>query len=321
MDMKNLGYACINMQLSYPTKWGNQPRGTVPITTNRSMIRRTYKAKGIEYASELSLLNVQDLERVIDWNEANGIKFYRMSSDIFPWASEHDVEDLPDFVQIAEVMKRCGDKAKQYGQRITTHPGPFNKLTSPKEQVVLNTIRDLEVHGQVFDLMGLPRTPYAKINIHVGAHYNDKQMAIGNFCRNFERLSESVRSRLTVENDDKASLYSTKELCDEIHSRIGIPVVHDFHHHVFCTGGLDQEEALLMAAMTWGDVKPVTHYSQSRSVEHNDPKIKPQAHSDSYWEPVNTYGLDVDVMLECKHKEVGLYKMRELINQNQLRAA
>ena len=321
MDMKNLGYACINMQLSYPTKWGNQPRGTVPITTNRSMIRRTYKAKGIEYASELSLLNVQDLERVIDWNEANGIKFYRMSSDIFPWASEHDVEDLPDFVQIAEVMKRCGDKAKQYGQRITTHPGPFNKLTSPKEQVVLNTIRDLEVHGQVFDLMGLPRTPYAKINIHVGAHYNDKQMAIGNFCRNFERLSESVRSRLTVENDDKASLYSTKELCDEIYSRIGIPVVHDFHHHIFCTGGLDQEEALLMAAMTWGDVRPVTHYSQSRAIEHDDPKIRPQAHSDSYWEPVNTYGLDVDVMLECKHKEIGLYKMKELISQEQVRAA
>ena len=321
MDMKNLGYACINMQLSYPTKWGNQPRGTVPITTNRSMIRRTYDAKGIEYASELSLLNVQDLERVIDWNEANGIKFYRMSSDIFPWASEHDVEDLPDFVQIAEVMKRCGDKAKQYGQRITTHPGPFNKLTSPKEQVVLNTIRDLEVHGQVFDLMGLPRTPYAKINIHVGAHYNDKQMAIGNFCRNFERLSESVRSRLTVENDDKASLYSTKELCDEIYSRIGIPVVHDFHHHIFCTGGLDQEEALLMAAMTWGDVRPVTHYSQSRAIEHDDPKIRPQAHSDSYWEPVNTYGLDVDVMLECKHKEIGLYKMKELISQEQVRAA
>lgn len=321
MDMKNLGYACINMQLSYPTKWGNQPRGTVPITTNRSMIRRTYNAKGIEYASELSLLNVQDLERIIDWNESNGIKFYRMSSDLFPWASEHNIVDLPDFDKIATILKRCGAKARQYGQRITTHPGPFNKLTSPKERVVLNTIKDLEIHGQIFDLMELPRTPYAKINIHVGAHYNDKQMAIRNFCTNFGRLSESVQSRLTVENDDKASLYSTRELCEDVHSRIGIPVVHDFHHHVFCTGGLDQEEALLMAAMTWGDVKPVTHYSQSRSVEHNDPKIKPQAHSDSYWEPVNTYGLDVDVMLECKHKEIGLYKMRELIEQQQKRAA
>ena len=319
--MMNLGYACINMQLSYPTQWGNKPRGTERITTNRSMIRRTYDAKGIAYASELSLLNVQDLERVIDWNEANDIKFYRMSSDVFPWASEHEIERLPDYEQICEVLKRCGDKAKQYGQRITTHPGPFNKLTSPNERVVLNTIRDLEIHGQLFDLMGLPKTPYAKINIHVGAHYNDKSLAIGNFCRNFGRLSDSVQRRLTVENDDKASLYSTKELCEEIHSRIGIPVVHDFHHHEFCTGGIDQEEALLMAAMTWGDVTPVTHYSQSRSVEHSDPKIKPQAHSDSYWEPVNTYGLDVDVMLECKHKEFGLYKMRELLQEHQKKAA
>jgi UV DNA damage endonuclease len=311
--MNNLGYACINMELSYPTQWGNKPRGTERITTNRSMIRRTYLQKGVEYASQLSLLNVQDLERIIDWNEDNNIKFYRMSSDLFPWASDHGIENLPDYEKICEVLKRCGDKAALYGQRITTHPGPFNKLTSPKEHVIQNTIKDLEVHAQMFDLMGLPRTPYAKINIHVGAHYNNKQMAIDNFCRNFERLSDSAKSRLTVENDDKASLYSTKELCEKIYPRIGTPVVHDFHHHVFCTGGVDQEEALLMAAMTWGDVRPVTHYSQSRSVEHNDPKIRPQAHSDSYWEPVNTYGLDVDVMLECKHKEIGLYKMRELM--------
>ena len=319
--MKNLGYACINMQLSYPTKWGNQPRSTERITTNRSMIRRTYDAKGIAYASELSLLNVQDLERVIEWNEANGIKFYRMSSDVFPWASEHGIESLPDYDKICEALQRCGDKAKQYGQRITTHPGPFNKLTSPREQVVLNTIKDLEIHGQVFDLMGLPRSPFAKINIHVGAHYNDKSLALGNFCRNFDRLSDSVQSRLTVENDDKASLYSTKELCEEVYTRIGIPVVHDFHHHAFCTGGLDQEEALLMAAMTWGDVTPVTHYSKSRSTEHDDPKIKPQAHSDSYWEPVNTYGLPVDVMLECKHKELGLYKMQDLLLEAQRKVA
>ncbi|MBT5148431.1 MAG: UV DNA damage repair endonuclease UvsE, partial [Flavobacteriales bacterium] len=291
------------------------------ITTNRSMIKRTYKAKGVKYASALSLLNVQDLERIIDWNEANDIKFYRMSSDIFPWASEHGIDNLPDYDQICEVLKRCGDKATAYGQRLTTHPGPFNKLTSPREQVVLNTIKDLEIHGQLFDLMGLPRTPYAKINIHVGAHYNDKSLALGNFCRNFDRLSDSVQRRLTVENDDKASLYSTKELCEEVYSRIGIPVVHDFHHHTFCTGEVDQEEALTMAAMTWGDVTPVTHYSQSRSVEHNDPKIKPQAHSDSYWEPVNTYGLPVDVMLECKHKEIGLYKMQELLQEQGKKAA
>ncbi len=158
--------------------------------------------------------------------------------------------------------------------------------------------------------MGLPRTPYAKINIHVGAHYNDKQMAIDNFCRNFERLSDSVKSRLTVEHDDKASLYSTKELYEEIYERIGIPIVHDLHHHTFCTGGLDQEEALLMAAMTWGDIKPVVHYSESRSREKQDPSIRSNAHSDMIVDKINTYGLDVDIMIEAKGKELALLEYR-----------
>ncbi len=304
--MYNLGYACINMGLS------NQPKSK-RVTTNRSMIRKTFDAKGLPYASELTLQNCLDLERIIQWNQDNNIKFYRMSSDIAPWHSEYNLEDLPDFTAIAASLQRAGALAKLYGQRITTHPGPFNKLTSPTPHVVTNTIVDLENHGKIFDLMGLPRTPYAKINIHVGAHYNNKPMAIDNFCRNFERLSDAVRSRLTVENDDKPSLYSTKELYDDVYSRIGIPIVFDYHHHKFCDGGQDEEEALLTACTTWGDIRPVVHYSQSRSVEHNDPKIRANAHSDSYWTPINLYDLDLDVMLECKHKEIGLYKMRELL--------
>ena len=299
----NLGYACINMTLS------EQPKSK-RITTNRSMIKRTFKAKGLPYASELALLNVLDLEKIIQWNEDNDIKFYRMSSDIFPWASEYEFEQLPDFEAIAASLKRSGDLARKYGQRLTTHPGPFNKLTSPREQVILNTITDLENHARIFDLMGLPRTPYAKINIHVGAHYNDKQMAISNFCRNFDRLSDSAKSRLTVENDDKASLYSTKELYEEVYERIGIPIVHDLHHHTFCTGGIDQEEALLMASMTWGDVRPVVHYSESRSREKQDPKIRANAHSDMIVDEINTYGLDVDVMIEAKSKELALLNYR-----------
>ena len=314
--MYNLGYACVNMSLSYPREWGDKPKGTPRITTNRSMIRKTFDAKGLPYASELTLQNCLDLERIIQWNEENDIKFYRMSSNLVPWHSEFELEDLPDFRAIAASLRRAGDLAKLYGQRITTHPGPFNKLTSPQPHVITNTITDLENHGRIFDLMRLPRTPYAKINIHVGAHYNNKPMAIDNFCRNFERLSDSVRSRLTVENDDKPSLYSTKELYDDVYRRIGTPIVFDYHHHKFCTGGQDEEEALLTACMTWGDVRPVVHYSQSRSVEHDDPKIRDNAHSDSYWTPINLYNLDLDVMLECKHKEFGLYKMRKLLEES-----
>ena len=310
----NLGYACINMELSQPIKEGRQIIRE-RITTNRSMIKRTYNERGIAYASQLALQNCLDLEDILKWNESKGIKFFRMSSAIFPWASEYKFEDLPDWKEIKKSLVRTGFYATLKDHRLTFHPGPFNKLTSPKEHVVQNTIRDLEIHGKVLDEMGLSRTPYNKINIHVGAHYNNKPMAISNFCKNFERLSESVQSRLTVENDDKASLYSTKELYEEIYKRIGIPVVHDLHHHTFCTGGLTNGEAIKLAAETWGMVKPVVHYSQSRAEEQNNTKIKVNAHSDSYWTAVNTYGQDVDVMLECKHKEIGLFSMRDLLNE------
>ena len=283
------------------------------ITTNRTMIKRTFQERGLPYASKLALQNCRDLVKILQWNEAHGIRFFRLSSELFPWASEYDISSLPDFDDICLALQDAGDYAADQGHRITSHPGPFNKLTSPREQVVLNTIRDLEIHGEVFDMLGLPRSPYAKINIHVGAHYNDKPMAVGNFCKNFERLSPAVQSRLTVENDDKPSLYSTRELVEDVHSRIGIPVVHDLHHHLFCDGGLTNAEALAMAVTTWGDVKPVVHYSQSRPVEQNDDSIRANAHSDSYWVPVNTHGYDVDVMLECKHKEIGLFKMRDLL--------
>jgi UV DNA damage endonuclease len=298
----NLGYACINMTLS------NVPKKK-RVTTNRSMIRKTFDARGIKYASELALQNVTDLETIFRWNEKNGFKFFRMSSDIFPWASEYELEQLPDFEKIAAKLARCGAYATKHGHRITFHPGPFNKLTSFNERVTTNTIKDLRTHGEVFDLMGLSRTPYNKINIHVGAHYNDKPSALANFCRNFDRLPDCVKQRLTVENDDKASLYSTAELYEGVFLSIGIPIVFDFHHHKFCTGDMTEEEALSIAAMTWGKNKPVVHYSESKCDEYNI-KCRPQAHSDYVNGPINTYGIDVDVMVEAKAKELAVLRLK-----------
>ena len=309
--MQVLGYACINMGMS------NQPKKK-RVTTNRSMIKRTFKQKGLPYASELALQNCKDLIKILKWNHQNGIHFFRMSSDIFPWASEYQLSDLPDYKEICKALEEAGSFARSVGQRLTCHPGPFNKLTSPKEHVIKNTIRDLEIHGELMDLLGMPRTPWAKLNIHVGATYGDKPFAISNFCRNFEKLPESVKTRLTVENDDRESLYSTAELVDEIHSRIGIPVVHDFHHHLFTNRGMSQKEALGLACKTWGDVTPVVHYSESRAQEHNDPKIKPQAHSDMIFNYIDTFGYDVHIMIEAKHKELALLEYRNMYQQKML---
>lgn len=283
----NLGYACINMTLG-----GQKPK----ITTNRSMIKKTFIGKGIEYAGELSLLNSRDLCEIVKWNVDNGISFFRISSDIFPWASEYNIEDLPQYQRIKTVLSSCGNYAKKNDVRLTSHPGPFNVLVSPREHVVQNTITDLTNHGKVFDLLGLDRTPYNKINIHCNGVYGDKQSALDRFCKNFELLPESVQTRLTVENDDKASMYSVKDLM-YIHERIGIPIVFDYHHHKFCTGDMTEQEALELAISTWPKgITPVVHYSESKSLHESNEKIKPQAHSDYIKQVPNTYGNNVSTL-------------------------
>jgi len=115
----NLGYACINMTLG-----SQKPK----ITTNRSMIKKTFNEKGIDYAGELALQNVRDLFTILQWNNRKGIKVFRMSSDILPWASEYGIENSPYYKRIETVLRACGNYATQNNIRITSHPGPFNVL-------------------------------------------------------------------------------------------------------------------------------------------------------------------------------------------------
>jgi len=293
----NLGYACINMTLGK-----QKPK----VTTNRSMIKRTFLEKGPKYAGELGYQNSLDLLTILEWNKENGIKLFRLSSDMFPWASEYGIENSPYYKRIERVLKYAGNFAKENGIRITAHPGPFNVLTSPHEKVVQNTITDLEIHGKIFDMLGLEHSPYNKLNIHCNGVYGDKKSAMDRFCENFKRLSPSVQSRLTVENDDKASMYSVKDLM-YIHEKISIPIVFDYHHHRFNTGGQTEREALELAISTWPDgITPIVHYSESKALHENDEKIKPQAHSDYINQLPDTYGYDVDIMVESKAKELAI---------------
>lgn len=289
-----LGYACINMTLGKK------------VTTNRAMIKKTFESKGLDYVSELALKNASDIIKILEWNVLHGIYFFRLSSAIVPWGDHIDLKSLKDYDEIAKELKKAGDYAKLNDIRITSHTGPFVVLTSPNESVVYNAIADLELHGKIFDLMGLSKTPYNKINIHCNGVYGDKQSAMDRFCANYERLSDSVKTRLTVENDDKASMYSVKDLM-YIHNKIGIPIVFDYHHHQFCTGGLSEEEAMKLAATTWPeDITPIVHYSESKALHENNSKEKPQAHSDYINSLPNTYELDVDIMVEAKAKELAI---------------
>jgi UV DNA damage endonuclease len=287
--MVNLGYACINISL-----------GEKGITTNRGMIRRTFLEKGIQYASQLALQNVQALLQIVEWNVAKGIKVFRVTSDLFPWASEYRLQDLPDFTEIRSVLEAVG----RHSMRISAHPGPFNKLAG-SDATLKNTIKDLETHSEIFDLMGLPATHWHKINIHVGGAYGDKQETLKRFGQNFQLLSHNLRGRLTVENDDKPGLYTVADL-KPVSEATGIPIVFDYFHHKLHPGALTEEEAFVTAYNTW-DVKPVFHYSSSRR-ENEDATSKKEAHSDWVHEEINTYGRAVDIVLETKMKEVSLLK-------------
>jgi UV DNA damage endonuclease len=284
----NIGYACINMTMGKK------------VTTNRSMVKKTFNAKGLDYVSELALANAKDIIKILEWNRQHKIHFFRLSSAIIPWGDNIDLTQLKDYKEIKSELKKAGDFAKFHNIRITSHPGPFNVLVSPNEKVVQATIADLELHGKIFDMMGLDKSPYNKINIHCNGVYGDKISAMDRFITNFQRLSKSVQKRLTIENDDKASMYSVKDLM-YIHNAIKIPIVFDYHHHKFCTGDLSEEEALKLATSTWPkDIVPVVHYSESK--EGN----KPQAHSDYIKSLPETYGSNVDIMVEAKAKELAI---------------
>ena len=297
-----LGYACINMSLQ-------QAGG---ICTNRTMRQKTYNERGLDYCSELALQNVKDLVNIIKWNNEMGIKLFRMSSQIFPWMSYYQLDELPDYEAICDYLYMAGDEASGK-QRLTFHPGHFNVLGSPNPTVVNKTIKELNQHSEIMNIMGLSRTHYNKINIHIGGAYGDKQATLDRWINNYHKLCFSTQERLTVENDDKASMFSVKELYEGIYKKCGVPIVFDFYHHKFCTGGLTEREALELALSTWPEgIVPLTHYSESRRKEHLDESIKAQAHSDLIYNKIPTYNNEFDCVVEAKHKELAIVNYNRL---------
>lgn len=328
--MIRFGYACINMDLS-----------SKGIRTGRTMIERKFKAGGLRLAGDISLENAKDLLPILKWNEQNGIRLFRIGSELFPRWNHYELHDLPNIDQIAKHLRAAGDYAREHGHRVTTHPGPFHILGSPDSVVVDNSIVGLERHSEMFDLMGYAPSYENKINIHIGATYGDKQSTVQRWLHNYDRLSDSLKKRLVIENDDKASMYSVRDLYEMVHSEIGIPITFDYWHHTFNTGDLSEQEAFFMARSTWQKhgVTQCTHYSESRRAEfqgiiegicskngismeelptwpsfkklHTEyGKIKAQAHADYITQLPCTYGVsDLDIVVEAKAKEQSLLQI------------
>jgi UV DNA damage endonuclease len=272
------------------------------------MQKQTWEREGIEYASELTLQNFRDLRRILEWNVENGISFYRCTSELVPWHSQFDLEDLPDYPVIEAIAADCGALIERSGMRFTFHPSHWVKIAGPDEETVERGVTDLENHGAWLDLLGLDRSPFYSINVHIGATYGDKEATAARFRDVVSDMDPAASERLTVENDDTESLWSVPELVDAVAS--ATPVVFDYHHHTFTDRGYTYREAFELARETWS-TRPVVHYSEAKRL-HEGSDARPKAHSAYVHHVPDWLVRHADVMIEAGAKERAVLALQGL---------
>lgn len=295
-----LGYAAMNHTL----RERDPPR-----RCNRDMHKQTWESAGLAYAGELAEQNFADLLAILQWNLDHDIRFYRCSSTLVPWNSQFDITELPNYSRIRSLARDCGTLVESNEMRLTFHPSHWCKLASESDDTVARSVESVVHHGRWLDLMDLPRSPRYAINVHIGAHYGDKSATADRFVDVVTDLPPRARKRLTVENDDTASLWSVKELVDSVAAQAAIPVTFDYHHHTFTDRGLTYREGFELARDTWGAVCPITHYSEPARL-HGDPEANPQEHAEYVANLPEWLRRESDVMVEATGKEGAVQRLQ-----------
>jgi UV DNA damage endonuclease len=293
-----VGYPCMNIYLR------NLSDGK--IRCNRSCHKKSLDKYGVGYLEDKCEKNLEFLYYILKWNVCNDIYFYRISSDLIPWFGKHYISELSNSDYLLELLSCIGDFILENDMRVSFHPDYFVKLGSDDEDTVSNSVDYLEYHGEIMDLMGLDRSYFYPINIHVGGVYDGKEDTADRFVSNYEELNDSVKDRLVVENDDISSCWSVFDLMG-IYDRVGIPVVFDSLHYRISGSELSLEESFNQAYGTWGGFTPVVHHSDSGFIyEGADSR---RSHSDWIY---NEFGLDgeYDLMLEAGKKEQAVFKYK-----------
>lgn len=295
-----IGYCCINETLK---KQG--------ITVNRGMQKAKFEKEGLKLCGELAYQNLKDMLKILEWNVKHNILLYRMSSDMFPWMSAYELNELPNFDEIRRVLLQIANYAKYNNIRLTFHPGPFNILASDNEETVKKTIKELNQHSEIMDMLYLYKYPYNCINIHIGTTKGGKFESMDRFISNYHLLNNNTQSRLTVENDDSTNGYSVEDLL-YLHIKIGIPIVFDQHHYeVGAKGTQSMKDALKFALETWKGERPLTHISSSKK-EYEDNSVRSSAHADYIYNPIfNPNNLIFDTDIEAKMKELAVLKYKK----------
>ncbi len=305
-----LGLCCLN------TKLRNMKP---PIFTSRRMILRTINEKGIEPLKEKIIQNLKDVLTMMDWNEENGIKVFRLSSDLFPHKSNENVDDY-GYEFAMDLLKKIGEKSKEYNQRITFHPSQYNVVGTPNEDCFRRTVLDLKYHADVLDLMELGDD--SVIVVHGGGVYGNKELTMRRWCENYSKLPENVRRRLVLENCERC--FSIED-CLHISNIIKIPVVFDVHHHrcykfnnknVIFKSESDYIPEILETWKRKG-IKPKFHLSEQGEGKCGNHSDYIEEIPSYLLEIPKRYNLNIDIMIEAKMKEdaiLYLYKKYPLLN-------
>ncbi len=289
-----LGYPCIN-------------RG-IGCTANSTFRLASYSDERLVQKVEN---NLNCLFKILQYNVQKGFYFFRISSDLVPFGS-HPVCTFDWAGHFRGKFRKVGEFIKEHNIRISMHPDQFVVINALKDDVVERGVRELEYHCTLLDKMALDST--AKIQIHLGGVYGDKRSAIDRFIERYNSLSESLKSRLVIENDDRS--YSLED-CLSVHEKIGIPIIFDSFHHQCLNKGETLRQGLQLSASSWkeSDGIPMVDYSSQQRGR------RPGSHAKTLNIAIfkkfihETRGLDFDLMLEIKDKEKSALKALEVLKE------
>jgi UV DNA damage endonuclease len=273
-------------------------------------------------------VSLDRLEAILGYLEDTGIGMYRMATALAPYASHPDLPRFRDQPrECAERLAEIGARARAADIRLSTHPGQYTVLNSADERVAALAAEELEVQAEILD--GMRLGPEAVVVLHVGGTAGGERAALERFERGFARLSDAARARLVVENDDRS--FGLRAVLD-LAGRIGRPVVWDvLHHHCHDPDRIPDRDALALAAATWPEgVTPKVHFSSPRTdAEERSRRVGRRVERSLAFPPLRAHadlvdpiafehfltstadGLDVDVMLEAKAKDLALLRLRE----------
>lgn len=297
-----LGLCCLNTTL----------RGQKPtVFCSRKMIIRKIEEEGIQALKLKIVQNLNDLYEMIKWNERNGIKVLRISSELFPHISNPKVEGY-DMEFADALLKKIGEYARSLNHRLTFHPGQYNVVGTPNEATFQQTINDLNYHAEVLDRMGMGAD--SVMVVHGGGLYGDKEKTLERWCENYLRLPEPIKRRLVLENCEKC--FSIED-CLYVSEKVHVPVVFDTHHYS-CYNILHPDESFKRPGEyveailnTWKrrGIKPKFHVSEQGSGRTGHHSDYIEVIPDYLLEIPEKYGCDIDIMIEAKKKELAIFKL------------